>query len=316
MQTLKDDPSWPLISYADDHETFETLHLMTQIAGKIRLAQTPWTNHSWHVPFYVSAVGLTTSTIPYAGEGFDLEFDFLKDRLRLRTSRGAVAETSLQTPTIASFNSAVLDMLSGAGVEVTINGTPNELEDAVPFKDDTKLRTYDADVALRFWLALVRTQAVFARFRSAFLGKSSPVHFFWGSFDLAVTRFSGRRAPLHPGGIPHLPDAVVREAYSHEVSSAGFWPGGPGAPFALYYSYAYPEPPGFRDAKSLPAGARFDGALQEYVLPYDAVREASDPDALLMKFLEATYAAAADNAHWDRSALECAIGQPGVVRKV
>ena len=308
--------SWPAISYKDDHETFEALQLMLQIVGKIRLAQTPWTNHSWHVPLYVSGAGLTTSLVPYAGGGFDLEFDFLRHRLQLRKSSGAIAEIPLQAPTIASFYRAVFDMLSGHGIDVSIHAAPNELPEAVPFAEDKVPRTYDDDAARRFWLGLVRSHTVFAHFRSGFIGKVSPVHFFWGSFDLAVTRFSGHRAPLHPGGVPHLPDAVTQEAYSHEVSSAGFWPGGPAAPFALYYSYAYPEPKGFRDAKDLPPGAYFHETLQEYVLPYDVVRAAAEPDAVLLKFLEATYAVAADAARWDRAALECALGEPGVVRKV
>ncbi len=310
------DPSWPAISYTDDRKTFETLHLLTQVAGKVRLALTPWTNHSWHVPLYVSAVGLTTSSIPHAGGSFDLEFDFLRHRLALRTSAGAIAETPLQTPTISAFYHAVLDMLSGCGIDVRIDGAPNELPNVVPFANDTRPRTYDADAARRLWGGLLRTQAVFAQFRTGFLGKTSPVHFFWGSFDLAVTRFSGRRAPLHPGGVPNLPDDVVREAYSHEVSSAGFWPGGPDVPFALFYSYAYPEPPGFRDAKGLPAAAEFHAGLQEYVLPYEAVRQAAEPEALLLEFLQATYTAAANAGGWERAALECEIGQPRIVRKI
>jgi len=308
--------SWPAVSYHDDHATFEALHLMLQIVGKVRLALTPWTNHSWHVPFYVTAAGLSTSLIAHGDGGFDLEFDFLRHRLVLRTSAGAVDEMPLKAPTIATFHRAVFDLLSRHGIDVSIHAAPNELPEAVPFAEDTKPRNYNADAARRFWLALVRSHAVFAHFRSAFIGKVSPVHFFWGSFDLAVTRFSGRRAPLHPGGVPHLPDAVVREAYSHEVSSAGFWPGGPGAPFALYYSYTYPEPKGFRDAKDMPAGAYFHDGLQEYVLPYDAVCGAANPEALLMEFLQATYNAAADAAHWDRASLECSLGEPGVVRKV
>ncbi len=313
--TQAPDTAWPALSYAQDHETFETLHLMTQIVGKIRLACTPWLNHSWHVPLYVSAVGLTTSPIPHRDGCFDLEFDFSRHRLVLLSGAGT-AEMPLQTPSIAAFHGAVLAMLADNCIAVRIDGTPNELPDPVPFAADTRPRNYDGDAANRLWRALARIHGVFAHFRSGFLGKNSPVHFFWGSFDLAVTRFSGRRAPPHPGGVPHLPDAVAREAYSHEVSSAGFWPGGPDAPFALFYSYAYPEPPGFRDAKSLPKGAEFHSGLQEYVLPYEAVRTAAEPEALLLDFLAATYAAAADAAQWDRAALECDMGRPGVVRRV
>jgi hypothetical protein len=204
--------------------------------------------------------------------------------------------------------------LADLGVRVAIHGAPNEIAGATPFAQDTQLRPYDPDVARAFWRALVQVERVFGRFRTRFLGKCSPVHFFWGSFDLAVTRFSGRRAPLHPGGVPNLPDAVVREAYSHEVASAGFWPGGPGVAEPCFYAYAYPEPEAYSTAPVSPAGARFDASLGEFLLPYEEVRRASDPDAALTAFLESTYAAAADLAHWDRDALECAEGRPRTVR--
>jgi Family of unknown function (DUF5996) len=310
------DPAWPPISYATDHQTFEALHLMTQIVGKVRLALTPWINHSWQVTLSVSGAGLATSAIPYEGGAFELEFDFLRHRLRLRTSAGTVEDIALQMPTIAAFHRAVLDLLAGAGIDVKPDGRPNELPEAVPFAEDRWPRTYDADAARRLWLAWLNSHRVLTQFRSGFLGKVSPVHFFWGSFDLAVTRFSGRRAPLHPGGVPNLPDAVAQEAYSHEVASAGFWSGGPGAPFPLFYAYAYPEPAGYRKAGGLPKGAAFHSGLQEYVLPYDCVREAADPDGLLLDFLQASYVAAADAAAWDRKALECEFGRPRVVRKI
>ena len=308
--------AWPELSYPRDHETFETLHLMAQIAGKVRLALTPWINHSWQVPLYMSARGLQTSLIPHPSAPFDLEFDLIKGRLVLRTSAGVEAALSLRLGTIASFYAGVMDMLQSSGVPVKIFPAPNELPEQIPFPEDTRPRAYDGDAAHRLWLALAKSAKVFQRFRSAFLGKVSPVHFFWGSFDLAVTRFSGRRAPAHPGGVPHLPDDVAREAYSHEVSSAGFWPGGPNKPFPMYYSYAYPEPKGFRSARVKPDAAFFSEALGEFILPYDAVRTAPDPDQALLAFLQSSYEAAANAAKWDRGALECEPGKPGVVRQI
>lgn len=307
-------PNWPALSYEADRETFEALHLMTQIVGKVRLALTPWINHSWHVTLYPSPVGLGTGAIPYGEGAFDLEFDFLRHRLALRTSDGNRDDIPLAAPTIAAFHGAVVEMLDNAGIAVVFGGKPNEIPDAVPFAEDDRPRSYDPDAATRLWRVWLKTAEVFTRFRSGFLGKVSPVHFFWGSFDLAVTRFSGRKAPLHPGGVPNLPNDVAQEAYSHEVSSAGFWSGGPVAPFPLFYSYAYPEPPGFRHAKGLPEGAVLHEEMGEYVLPYEAVRAAADPDATLLQFLQATYDAAADGGGWDRKALECNKGRPGVVR--
>lgn len=309
-------PQWPALSYERDHETFEALHLMTQIVGKIRLALTPWINHSWHVTLCVTARGLSTSPIPYGSGAFELAFDFLQHRLWLWASSGAEAEMPLKTPTIADFHRRLCNLLAGAGISVAFDGAPNELPEAVPFAEDRRPRRYDGEAAERLWRAWLASYNVFTRFRSGFLGKTSPVHFFWGSFDLAVTRFSGRRAQLHPGGVPHLPDAVVQEAYSHEVASAGFWSGGPDAPFPLFYAYAYPEPAGFRQARGLPEGALFHEGLQEYVLPYDCVREGADPGGVLLRFLQATYEAAADGGNWDRAMLECALGRPGHVRKV
>lgn len=315
MNAMKD-ADWPALSYEADHETFEALHLMTQIVGKVRLALTPWINHSWQVTLYLSAVGLTTGAIPYAGGAFDLEFDLLRHRLMLRTSGGHRDEIPLNAPSIADFHAAVLEMLDKGGIDVAFDGKPNELPEAVPFAADDRPRSYDPDAAHRLWRVWLKAHEVFTLFRSGFIGKVSPAHFFWGSFDLAVTRFSGRQAPLHPGGVPNLPDDVAQEAYSHEVSSAGFWSGGPDVPFPIFYSYAYPEPDGFRQAKGLPPGASFHEGMGEYVLPYEAAREATDPDDALLRFLQATYAAVADGAEWDRQALECSLGRPGVVRKI
>jgi hypothetical protein len=279
------------------------------VVGKVRLAQTPWLNHSWQCPLYVSARGLTTGPITHGRRLFDIEFDLLDQQLRFRTDK-AQADLPLGPMSVAAFHEAVLGVLAELAVPVAIHGAPNELPEAIPFAMDVAPRAYDADQVLAFWRALVQADRIFKLFRTGFLGKASPVHFFWGSFDLAVTRFSGRPAPLHPGGVPNLPDAVAREAYSHEVSSAGFWPGGPGAEKAAFYAYAYPEPAGFRGAAVAPAAARYDTGLGEFLLPYETVRTAADPDAELMAFLTSTYAAAADAGRWDRAGLECELGQP------
>lgn len=312
---MRNDDVWPELPYSAWRETALTLQLWTQIVGKIRLALSPWLNHGWQVPLYVSARGLTTSPIPTGREILEIEFDFIAHRLAVRTSRSEERFLELKPRSVADFHRETFRLLREIGVAVTINEMPNEVADPIRFSEDDVHASYDADAAHRFWRALVQADRVFKLFRSGYLGKVSPVHFFWGSFDLAVTRFSGRTAPLHPGGVPGLPDDVTREAYSHEVSSAGFWPGSDAYPQAAFYSYAYPEPPGFRDAPMSP-GASFDTNLGEYILPYDAVRKAQDPDALLLDFLNRTYAAAADAAGWDRAALECAMGVPGKARVV
>jgi hypothetical protein len=237
--------------------------------------------------------------------------------LQFRTSDGRLREFSLRPMPVAEFYAGVVISLKDLGIDVRIHTMPNEIPDAIPFEKDTTHKSYDPEYANRFWRVLLSTHEVFSKFRTGFLGKVSPVHFFWGSFDLAVTRFSGRTAPKHPGGVPNFPDAVAQEAYSHEVSSAGFWPGGGGpVDYAAFYSYAYPAPDGFADAKVKPAEALFSKELGEFLLPYDAVRSASDPDAALMEFLQSTYEAAANLAKWDRKALECALGRPGKVRAV
>jgi hypothetical protein len=306
---------WPELSYPGWRDTAATLQLWTQIVGKVRLRLTPWLNHSWQVPLYVSARGLTTSAMPAGNEILEIEFDFVEHRLVARTSRGDSRTLALTARSVAEFYAQVIDLLADIGVPVTINGMPSEISDPIPFAEDRLHASYDPDAAHRFWRVLVQADRAFKLFRTGFVGKASPVHFFWGSFDLAVTRFSGRPAPLHPGGVPGLPDVVAREAYSHEVSSAGFWPGNDAFPHASIYSYAYPEPPGFRDA-GVPPGARFEVALGEFILPYDTVRTAPDPDALLLEFLAATYAAAAHAGAWDRGALECPLGAPARVRPI
>jgi hypothetical protein len=310
-----DNAAWPELPYAAWRDTATTLHLWTQIVGKLRLALTPWVNHGWQVPLYVTARGLGTSPMPIGREILEVEFDFIAHCLLARTSRGEETVLPLGPRSVAAFYAEVMEMLKGLGVTVAIRQMPNEVPDPIRFSEDQLHAAYDAGAAHRFWRALVQADRVFRLFRTGFLGKVSPVHFFWGSFDLAVTRFSGRPAPPHPGGIPGLPDDVAREAYSHEVSSAGFWPGGAAFPEAAFYSYAYPEPPGFRDRPVTPA-ARFDAALGEFILPYDAVRTAAAPDALLLDFLATTYAAAAEAGGWDRVALECPLGVPGQVRRI
>ena len=299
-----DHETWPAIPYEEWKATLATLHLWTQIVGKVRLVQTPWVNHSWHVPFYVTARGLTTSPIPYGARSFEIRFDFLDHQVVIETIEGGVEVISLAPRTVADFYQELFARLKALGLDISIRTTPSEIPDVIPFEQDRVHAAYDAEQVTRFWRALVQADRVLRTFRSRFIGKASPVHFFWGGFDLAVTRFSGRRAPLHPGGVPNLPDWVAREAYSHEVSSCGFWPGGEALPEPVFYSYAYPEPEGFKRATVRPAGARYHSDLGEFVLPYDVVRQASSPDAALLEFLQDTYEAAADLAGWDRQALE------------
>jgi hypothetical protein len=305
---------WPALSYAAWKDTCETLHLWTQIVGKVRLARAPWLNHSWHVALYVTARGLTTSPIPDGARTFQIDFDFIDHVLWVRINDGQSRQVMLKPTSVAEFYADVLQALSDLGIQVRIDTRPNEIADAIPFDEDRTHASYDREYANRFWRALLHSHEVFSHFRTAFLGKTSPVHFFWGSFDLAVTRFSGRRAPLHSGGVPNLSDAVVQEAYSHEESSAGFWPGGGGIDYPAYYSYAYPAPKGFATAPVQPAAAFFSKELGEFILPYDAVREARNPQRVLMQFLQSTYEAAASLGNWDRAALECRLGEAGVVR--
>jgi hypothetical protein len=307
---------WPDLPTAAWRETYATLHLWTQIIGKIRLVRTPWLNHSWHIALYVTARGLTTSPIQDGAGTFQIDLDFIDHALRISTSAGATREFALAGHSVASFYAAIMAALAELGIDVAIDEMPNELPEPIPFSQDKQHASYDPDAVRRFFQILTNADRVFRQFRTGFLGKASPVHFFWGSFDLAVTRFSGRRAPRHPGGVPHLSDEVACEAYSHEVSSAGFWPGGGAIDYPAFYSYAYPEPPGFRTAQVRPDSAFFGEALGEFVLPYDAVRNAAEPDQALLDFLQSTYEAAANAAKWDRDALECPLGQPGVVRQV
>jgi hypothetical protein len=296
---------WPALPLAQWQDTRDTIQLWTQIVGKVRLALAPMANHWWQVTLYVNARGLTTSLMPYGGGGVELVFDFVNHQLRIETSGGEIRIVALKPRTVADFYQEVMQALREVGVSVRIWPRPMELPDPVTnFDQDTTHKIYDPDAAERFWQVLVQTDRVFHRSRSGFIGKCSPVHFWWGGFDMACTRFSGRLAPTHPGGIPNLADWVTREAYSHECYSAGWWPGGGTVTEPCFYAYSYPEPAGFNKASVLPAAARYDTQLGEWLLPYEAVRGAADPDAELLTFLESTYAAAADLGRWDRGALE------------
>ena len=306
---------WPELT-AHDRPTIVALHLFSQIIGKVPTAVLPWRNHGWHLTLHVTPRGLATEPVHAETETFTLALD-LVDHLLVYESASARSVAVIWAMPVAHFHQTMLDLLRQAGHDIRIDPAPNEIEPAIPFAEDRAPRVYNQSSAQRLHAALLQADRVFRLFRSSFLGKVSPVHFFWGSFDLAVTRFSGRTAPPHPGGIPNLPDAVTREAYSHEVSSAGFWPGGAGGeggPF--FYSYAYPTPEGFAEAPVRPEAARFDAALGEFILDYEAVRTAADPDAALLVFLESSYDAAATLGRWDRAALECATGLPGVPRAV
>lgn len=305
-----DGTGWPSLPLEQWQDTYATLHLWTQIVGKIRLKQTAWINHSWHVTLYLTSRGLTTSTIPFGTRTFQVDFDFLDHQLRLQTDDGRVRVLPLKPQTVAEFYRTLFAELASLGIDTKIYAKPNEIAEAIPFAQDETHRSYDAEYAQRFWHALVQTERVLKTFRARFIGKCSPVHYFWGGCDLAVTRFSGRPAPPHPGGIPNLPDWVTREAYSHEVSSCGFWPGGGPAPYPLFYAYAYPEPTGFAQAAVRTHGAFYSPDLREFILPYDEVRNARAPDDMLLEFLQSTYETAANLGRWDRAALE----QSGPVR--
>jgi hypothetical protein len=295
--------TWPSLPFAEWGETCATLHMWTQVVGKVRLAQAPHVNHWWQVPLYLSARGLTTSAVPYGPKTFQIDFDFISHKLSIETSDGGARSLELAPRSVADFYREFTSRMRELGLDVKIWTTPVEVPDPVPFERDETHKSYDAEYANRFWRALVQSERVFQRFRSGFTGKCSPVHFFWGSFDLAVTRFSGRRAPEHPGA-PGVADSVTRVDYSHEVSSAGFWPGGPTLAEPIFYSYAYPAPEGFKDARVRPASAYYNTTFGEFVLPYEAVRAAEDPDRDLTRFLQDTYEAAANLAGWDRASLE------------
>jgi hypothetical protein len=303
VQSRSDVETWPPLPVAEWEDTLATLHMWLQIVGKIRLAQEPHVNHWWQVPLYVSTRGLTTSAMPYGTRSFQIDFDFIDHVLRIEECYGEEVQLALRPMPVAEFYAKVMELLRSLDINVSIRTTPNEVPNAIPFDQDYEHQSYDATYAHRFWRVLLQVDRLFKIFRSRFIGKVSPVHVFWGAPDLAVTRFSGRRAPLHPGGVPNMPDWAVREAYSHEVSSAGFWPGGYGVD-ASFYSYAYPAPDGYAEAHVEPAGAYYHTQLREFLLPYETVRGSDDPDAMVLTFLQTTYEAAANLGKWDREALE------------
>jgi hypothetical protein len=296
--------AWPPLPFDAWRDTHATLHRWLQIVGKLRVAQSPWVNHSWHVSLHVTARGLSTLTIPHGSRTFQVDVDFIDHRMWVHTDEGRSKSIGLEPQSVAELHGRLMGALGELGVPVAIHGKPNELEEAVPFPEDRAHRSYDAEYANRFWRVLVQCQRVLETFRARFVGKSSPVHFFWGNMDIALTRFSGRQAPRHPGGRPNLPDRVLRDAYFHECSECGFWPGGDEHPDPVFYSLAYPEPAGFRTAGVAPDVARYSTQLGEFVLPYENVRRAPDPDARALEFLQSAYEAAANRGGWDRAALE------------
>lgn len=302
-------PAWPELTLSQWEGTRETLHLWTQIVGKVRLALEPMVNHWWQVPFYVSARGLTTSLMHQGGRGLEMQFDFLDQRLDLWTTDGLTSRVALEPGSVAGFYAATMAALAEVGFSVPIFARPVEIAQAIPFPEDTDPRPYDPDAARRFWLALVQASRVMRIFRARYIGKVSPVHFFWGADDLAVSRFSGHTAPKHPGGVPNCADWVQEMAYSHELSSCGFWPGG--SDEGSFYAYAYPAPTGFPEWPVRPSGAYYDAQLGEFILPYADVRKATDPDGALLDFFQSTYEAAAELGRWDRKALEVGSSQGG-----
>lgn len=305
--------NWPQLDYLGWRDTCSALHLYLQIAGKYRLAHTPWLNHSWHATFYVTPMGLASSPIP-DGPGIEILFDLKNHAVVGTCGNGHRVSFPLEAMTVAEFHARFVALVTELGGTPSFNGEPNEVPNPVPFVEDHRDRPYDRAAVERFHAALVAIDRVFGRFRTGFLGKSSPVHLFWGSFDLAVTRFSGRRAPLHPGGVPALPLEIAQEAYDREVASVGFWPGGGGLDYPAFYAYAYPAPKGFKAASVQPGGAFWHDTLGEFILPYAAVQAATDPDAALTAFLNSTYEAAAELGQWDRDLLECGPGRPRQVR--
>jgi len=296
--------AWPPLPLDAWQDTLTTLHMWTQIVGKTRLALAPMENHWWQVALYVTSRGLTTSPMPSGTRTMAAEFDFIDHQLYLRASDGATRAVPLVPRSVAEFHAAYMEALASLGIEPGIRPVPVEVETAIPFAEDREHASYDADAANRCWRVLVQADRVFKRFRGRFLGKASPVHFFWGSFDLAATRFSGRPAPRHPGGAPNCPDYVMVEAYSRECSSCGFWPGGAAVAEPAFYAYAYPEPAGYAEHPVRPTGAYYSPAMREFVLPYETVRRAASPDEMLLEFLQSTYEAAADLGHWDRAPVE------------
>jgi hypothetical protein len=296
--------TWPTLPVKEHRDTYDTLHMWTQIVGKTRLALAPMENHWWQVPLYVTPRGLTTTAIPNGERTFAVEFDFIDHHLDIRTSDGQTRAIPLVPQSVADFYASYTSTLRGLGLQVRIRPVPNEVETAIPFAEDRRHASYDADAANRCWRALVQVDRVLKRFRGRFVGKASPVHFFWGGFDMAATRFSGRRAPRHPGGTPNCPDWVMVEAYSRECSSCGFWLGSGAIPEPAFYAYAYPEPDGYKEHPVRPHEAFYSQDMRLFILPYETVRTSATPDEMLLEFCQSTYEAAADLAHWDRAELD------------
>jgi len=296
--------NWPELNFKQGKETYDTIHLWTQIVGKIKISKLPWINHSWHVTLFVTPIGLSTGDIRDVDKHFQIEFNFINHQLQIITSSGEIRKFGLKELSVASFYEKIKTELNDLGIDFKINPLPNEIENRISFNKDEKHCTYIPYIATKLHSALLNSNEVFNLFRSEFIGKCSQVHFFWGSFDLAVSRFSGRKAPMHPGGVLNLPDWIVRDAYSHEVSSCGFWPGNEAIPFAAFYSYIYPEPPGFKTASIKPESAWYHIESGEFILPYSIVQQSANPSGVLLDFLTTTYCAAADFANWDRLSLE------------
>ncbi|KAA2239639.1 hypothetical protein F0L74_25960 [Chitinophaga agrisoli] len=303
--TISKQASWPVIKFNDWKDTLATVHLWTQIVGKIRLRKMPWLNHSWHVTLYISPYGLSTGSMPYQHGIFQIDFDFIRHQLLITTSNGGKEILELRPMSVSDFYKALFEKLQLLDIDVAIYTVPSEMEAAIRFEDDQIHKSYDPQQIENFWQALIKIHNVFIRFRARFIGKCSPVHFFWGAFDLAVTRFSGRDAPKHPGTAPNMPAIVMQEAYSKEVSSCGFWPGNEQYPHASFYAYCYPASPAFGEQKVQPDSAFYSPEMGEFLLPYDLVQQAANPEETLLAFLQSTYEAAANTGNWDRKALEC-----------
>ncbi|HZW70649.1 MAG TPA: DUF5996 family protein [Hanamia sp.] len=298
------DTKWPVLSYKEGKATYDTLHMFTQIVGKIKLATLPWVNHSWHITLHITPTGLTTHNMPYKNENFQIDFDFIEHQLKIKTDKNEFRSFDLRGISVADFYQKIFEKLDELGIEIKIKPVPVELANPIPFKEDTVHATYEDGQVTAFHIALLRIQEVFMEFRSGFKGKCSPIHFFWGGFDLALSFFSGRRAPKHPGGVPGMPDWVAEEAYCREVSSAGFWTGNEMLPEPAFYCYLYPEPEGYKTAKVLPKGAYYHTTLGEFILPYSIVQQSKNPGEKLLDFLHSTYNIGADLAHWDKDILE------------
>ena len=304
MTNSSNSSDWPVLNFNEIQDTLETIHHWIQIVGKIRLKTMPWQNHSWHVPLYVSPRGYTTNAIPYQGRIFQIDLDFKAHRLSVECSNAGSVSMDLYPRTVADFYQELFDKLDELDIQVKIVARPNEMEPAIPFAENTVNKTYDPDVAHSIWKAMLRANEVFNGFRSDFIGKASPVHLFWGAFDLAVTRFSGNDAPLHPGGMPNMPLDVMQEAYSKEVSSAGFWPGSKDSPFPAFYAYGYPSDELFGEQPVLPKEAFYSKEMGEFFLKYEDVQRAENPTEYLLSFLQSTYEAAANTSKWNRDSLE------------